>query len=75
MSKPLTRNSKLILADMIRARRPLSVRSIASRNNVAWKTASNNIKALKTRGLVSCKVSKRRTYCMPSNNVKKSFRF
>ncbi len=74
MSKPLTRNSKLILADMIRARRPLSVRSIANRNNVAWKTASNNIKALKTRGLVNCKVSKRRTYCEPTKNIRGLFK-
>lgn len=61
--KPLTRNSKIIVADLFRARRPLAVRRIAERNNIAWKTANDNIKRLEGRGIVKCKRSTRRTYC------------
>ncbi len=54
--KPLPRNAKIILADLARARRPLSVRKIAERNKIAWKTASDNIGRLERRGLAICKV-------------------
>ncbi len=54
-SKSLTRNSKIILADLFMAKRPLSVRKIAERNKIAWKTASDNLKKLERRGLVTCK--------------------
>ncbi len=55
MAKPLTKNSKRILADLFRARRPLSVKKIAERNEVAWQTAKDNIERLEKKGLVKCK--------------------
>lgn len=69
--EPLTRNSKIIVADLIRARRPLAIRRIAERNSIAWKTAKDNIKRLERRGIVKCRRSIRRTYCELTRQAKK----
>lgn len=69
----LTRNSKIILADLVRAKRPLSIRQIAQRNNVAWKTAKDNVDKLKRRGAVNCKITKRKTYCEVNPQLRKRF--
>lgn len=67
----LTRNSKLILADLFRARRPLSIKRIAERNRMAWKTANENIRRLEGRGVVKCKRSVRKTSCSITPKVRK----
>jgi len=67
----MSRNSLYILADLFRAKRPLSVKRVAERNNISWKTADNNVKKLEKRGLVKCKRSKRRTYCEIAKEVRK----
>lgn len=72
--KPLTKNSKLILADLFRAKRPLSISRIAERNRVTWKTADNSIKRLESKGFVNCKRSVRRTYCTVSREARKLIR-
>ncbi len=69
MTEKLKRNSILILANMIKAKRPLPVRKIAERNNISWKTANDNIKILEKRGLVKCEKSKRRNYCQVSKRL------
>jgi DNA-binding MarR family transcriptional regulator len=75
MANKLPRNAKLILSDLCRARRPLPVRQIATRNNVTWKTANANIKKLENKNLVQCnRDSKNRTFCEPTNKVKKVFK-
>ncbi len=56
--KPLTRNSKIILADLFKAKRPLSIQQISKRNKIAWKTASDNAKKLEVRKLIDCKFTK-----------------
>lgn len=66
----LSRNSKLILSDLCRARRSLPVRQIALRNDIHWKTADINIKKLQKLGLVTCNKTKRRNFCEPSRAVK-----
>lgn len=71
--KPLTRNSKIILADLFRARRPLSIKKIAERNDIQWKTANKNISLLEKRRLVSCSRTTRRTYCQVNKNIRKMF--
>ena len=53
--EPLTRNSKIILADLARARRPLSIKQISERNRIAWRTASDNTIKLEKRKLIKCK--------------------
>ena len=58
-----------ILADLWKAKRPLSVSQIAERNGVAWKTANDHIESLKERGLIKTNKSVRRTYC----EIKKEF--
>lgn len=58
-----------ILADLWKAKRPLSVSQIAERNNIVWKTANEHVKSLKKRGLIKTKKSVRRTYC----EIKKEF--
>ena len=52
--EPLTRNSKIILADLAKAKRPLSIKQISERNKIAWKTASDNSKILEKRNLIRC---------------------
>jgi len=69
-TKQLTRSSKIILTDLFRARRPLSVKKIAERNEMSWKTANDNIKRLENKGLVKCKRSERRTYCQITRPVR-----
>ena len=59
----LTRNSKLIIADLFRAKRPLSIKKIAERNGIAWKTANENIKRLERRFIVKCDRTRRKTSC------------
>ncbi len=68
--RKLPRNAKLILVDLCRARRPLSVRRISERNDVHWKTANDNIQRLEKQGLVSCERGKNRTMCQPSKKIK-----
>ena len=72
--KPLTRNSKLILADIFRAKRPLSIKQIADRNKIAWKTANENIKKLEGRGAIKCKRTIRKTSCNLTKELKKELR-
>lgn len=69
--KSLPNNAIKILADLARARRPLSVKRIAERNKIAWKTANTNIKKLERRGAVKCERSTRRTYCKVTRQVKR----
>jgi len=69
--KPLTRNSKIILADLFRAKRPLSIKRIAERNGLAWKTANDNIKRLETRKAVKCKRSIRKTSCQITKEARR----
>lgn len=68
---PLTRNSKIILADLLRARRPLSIKKIAERNNIAWKTANENIRKLEKRGAIKCNRTIRKTSCDLTKNLRK----
>ena len=58
-----------VLADLWKAKRPLSVSQIAERNNIVWKTANDHVESLKKRGLIKTKKSVRRTYC----EIKKEF--
>lgn len=67
----LSRNAKIILSDLCRARRPLPVRQIATRNNITWKTANSNIKKLESGKFVKCnRDSKNRTFCEPTRKVR-----
>jgi len=70
--KCISRNRLLILADLYKANRPLSIKQISQRNKVTWKTANSSIKKLEEKRLVSCDRSKRRTYCKVSNEALKS---
>ncbi|MEK6927098.1 MAG: hypothetical protein AABX11_01565 [Nanoarchaeota archaeon] len=63
INKRLPNNALRILADLTKARRPMSIKQIADRNNVYWKTANENIKKLETRKLILCSHGTRRNYC------------
>lgn len=71
VKKQLTRNSKIILADIFRAKRPLSIKQIASRNNIAWKTANENIRRLEKRGAIKCRRTIRKTSCDLTKELRK----
>lgn len=65
----LPRGSIYILADLWKAKRPLSISQIAERNGIAWKTANEHINTLKERGFIKITKTVRRTYCQ----IKKEF--
>ena len=69
--KTLPRNAKIILADLYRARRPLSIKRIAERNRIAWKTANENIKRLERREAVKCSRTRRKTSCSVTSKIRK----
>jgi len=52
--RPLTNSAKKIIADLARAKRPLSINQLASRNSLAWKTVSENAQILEKRKIIKC---------------------
>ena len=52
-------------------KRPLSIKRIAERNNVTWKTANANISRLEKKGFVKCSHGLRRNYCKVTSKVRK----
>ena len=68
----LTNNAIKILADLFRARRPLSIKKIASRNDIHWKTASDNIKRLESRKLVKCERTRMKTSCQVTKRTRRA---
>ena len=71
---PLTRNSKIILADLFKAKRPLSIKKIAERNSIAWKTANENIIRLEKRGAIKCRRTIRKTSCDLTEQLRKELK-
>lgn len=66
----MPRNTLIVLADLVKAKRPLPVRRIAERTSLSWKTTNQHIKTLEKRGLVKCTNGKRRNYCQVTQRVK-----
>jgi DNA-binding transcriptional regulator GbsR (MarR family) len=65
----LSKTSIDILADIVKAKRPLSVSKIAERTGFSWKTTNEHIKKLKTRRLIECNKTKRRNYCKATQQI------
>lgn len=72
--KEINNNGIRVLADMIKAKRPLPVGRIAQRTGLSWKTTDNYIKTLEKRGLIECTHGKRRNYCKVKSNVLKELK-
>lgn len=68
--KPLTKSGLKIIANLHRAKRPLSIKRISERTNLSWKTCNDNIKKLEQRKILSCERTKRRTYCKITKEAK-----
>lgn len=71
-TKPLPRNAIIILADLVRARRKLTIRQVSERTGMAWQTISSNIKKLRRRRLIKIKRLKNRTYVEASDSARRS---
>ena len=70
--KELPRRGIKILANLCKAKRPLSIKSISERTEMSWKTVDDHIKTLEKRKLIKCERSKRRTYCTVNKEVLKN---
>jgi Mn-dependent DtxR family transcriptional regulator len=71
VTKPLRKSGIKVLANLCKAKRPLSVKRISERTDLSWKTVNDNIKLLEKRKLIKCERSARRTYCKVRPEVTK----
>ena len=68
----ISRKILLLVADLYKAKRPLTVTQIAKRNGLAWKTANGYVKFLEKAEWIVCTRTKRRTYCELQSDIRKS---